>query len=94
MAKLLFASNLLSLGFIATKSYILYCCCSPIIGVLMWSCLLLYVDDIVLTALSPGGLLQRNIATLQQVFSMTDMGQLHHFLGVFVTCRDDGLFHS
>jgi len=94
MAKLLFASNLLSLGFIATKSYILYCCCSPIIGVLMWSCLLLYVDDIVLTALSPGGLLQRNIATLQQVFSMTDMGRFITSCEVSVTCGDDGLFLS
>jgi hypothetical protein len=25
---------------------------------------------------------------------MTDMGQLHHFLGVSVTRRDDGLFLS
>ena len=60
----------------------------------MWSCLLLYVDDIVLTALSPGGLLQRNIATLQQVFSMTDMGRFITSLEVSATCGDDGLFLS
>ena len=42
--------------------------------------LLLYVDDIVLTASSPS-LLHRIIAALRHEFSMTDMGPLHHFLG-------------
>jgi hypothetical protein len=40
--------------------------------------LLLYVDDIVLTASSPA-LLRRIISALQQEFSMEDLGVLHHF---------------
>ena len=43
--------------------------------------LLLYVDDIVLTA-SSQRLLERVISSLQQEFAMKDLGQLHHFLGV------------
>jgi len=45
--------------------------------------LLLYVDDIVLTASSPG-FLRRIISALQQEFSMKDLGELHHFLGMRV----------
>jgi hypothetical protein len=45
--------------------------------------LLLYVDDIVLTASSPA-LLRRIISALQQEFSMKDLGVLHHFLGMHV----------
>lgn len=45
--------------------------------------LLLYVDDIVLTA-SSAALLRRTISALQQEFSMKDLGQLHHFLGMQV----------
>ena len=44
--------------------------------------LLLYVDDIVLTASS--ALLRRTIQALQQEFSMKDLGELHHFLGMHV----------
>lgn len=55
--------------------------------------LLLYVDDIVLTA-SSDGFLQRIISALRQEFSMTDMGPLHHFLGIFVERRGNGLFLS
>jgi len=55
--------------------------------------LLLYVDDIVLTASSPS-FLQQVIAALQREFSMTDMGPLHHFLGLSVDRRVDGLFLS
>ena len=55
--------------------------------------LLLYVDDIVLTALSQS-FLQHVIAALQQEFSMIDMGPLHHFLGISVDRRADGLFLS
>ena len=51
--------------------------------------LLLYVDDIVLTV-SSQNLLQQNIAALQWEFSMTDMGPLHHFLGVSFEHLDDG----
>jgi hypothetical protein len=47
---------------------------------------LLYVDDIVLTASSPG-LLRRVISCLQQEFAMKDLGALHHFLGVTVERR-------
>ena len=43
--------------------------------------LLLYVDDIILTA-SSESLLCRIIASLQQEFAMKDLGALHHFLGV------------
>ncbi|XP_066333530.1 uncharacterized mitochondrial protein AtMg00810-like [Miscanthus floridulus] len=53
--------------------------------------LLLYVDDIVLTA-SSAGFLKHIIAALQREFAMTDMGQLHHFLGISVTRSADGLF--
>ena len=51
--------------------------------------LLLYVDDIVLTA-SNQRLLQSVISSLQQEFAMKDLGQLHH-LGVTVEPRPSGL---
>ncbi|GJV27335.1 ribonuclease H-like domain-containing protein [Tanacetum coccineum] len=44
--------------------------------------LLLYVDDIVLTA-SSETLLQQIISSLHQEFSMTDRGSLDYFLGIF-----------
>ena len=53
--------------------------------------LLLYVDDIVLTA-SSQQLLERIISSLQQEFAMNDLGQLHHFLGVTVETRPSRLF--
>ena len=52
--------------------------------------MLLYVDDIVLTA-SSQRLLQSVISSLQQEFAMKDLGQLHHFLGVTVEHRQSGL---
>ena len=52
--------------------------------------LLLYVDDIVLTASSPQ-LLQRIISSLQQEFAMKDLGQLHYFLGATVEPCPSGL---
>jgi hypothetical protein len=56
--------------------------------------LLLYVDDIVLTA-SSTQLLQRIITSLQQEFAMKDPGQLHHFLGVTVEpLRTSFLLHQ
>jgi hypothetical protein len=55
--------------------------------------LLLYVDDIVLTA-SSTDLLRRIIAALQQEFSMKDLGKLHHFLGMHVQRTASGLFLS
>jgi hypothetical protein len=55
--------------------------------------LLLYVDDIVLTASSPD-LLWRTIRALQQEFSMKDLGELHHFLGMHVQRCGTGLLLS
>jgi hypothetical protein len=53
--------------------------------------LLLYVDDIVLTA-SSNVLLRHIIDLLHHEFAMKDLGDLHHFLGLSVTHRNDGLF--
>jgi hypothetical protein len=76
-----FASHLFSLGFIETKSdsslFIYHQ--GPDTAYL-----LLYVDDIVLTT-SSAKFLQYVIGALQREFAMTDMGQLHHFLGISVT---------
>jgi len=55
--------------------------------------LLLYVDDIVLTA-SSVGLLQRTVTSLQSEFAMKDLGELHHFLGMHVQHRGTGMFLS
>jgi hypothetical protein len=56
--------------------------------------LLLYVDDIILTA-SGTELLHRTISTLQREFTMKDLGPLHHFLGITVERRPNGLsFHQ
>jgi hypothetical protein len=52
--------------------------------------LLLYVDDIVLTA-STADLLRRTIVALQREFAMKDLG-LHHFLGITIERRPQGLF--
>jgi hypothetical protein len=53
--------------------------------------LLLYVDDIILTAFSTK-LLRRTISALQREFIMKDLRPLHHFLGITVERRPDGLF--
>jgi hypothetical protein len=53
--------------------------------------LLLYVDDIILTA-SSTELLRRTIYALQWEFVMKDLGPLHHFLGITVEHRPAGLF--
>jgi hypothetical protein len=53
--------------------------------------LLLYVDDIILTA-SSTVLLRRTISALQQEFTIKDLGPLHHFLGITVERCPDGLF--
>ena len=57
------------------------------------SYLLLYVDDIIVTASSPA-LLQHVTARLRSEFAMTDLGDLHHFLGTSVTRDSHGLFLS
>jgi hypothetical protein len=53
--------------------------------------LLLYIDDIILTA-SSAALLQLTISALKWEFAMKDLGPLHHFLGVFVQHPADMLF--
>jgi hypothetical protein len=55
--------------------------------------LLLYVDDIILTA-STQSLLSSVISKLRQEFAMTDLGPLEHFLGVQVRRTPKGLFLS
>ncbi|GJX94926.1 ribonuclease H-like domain-containing protein [Tanacetum coccineum] len=55
--------------------------------------LLLYVDDIVLTA-SSEILLQQIIRSLHQEFAMTDLGPLNYFLGISVSHDSSGLFLS
>ena len=85
-----FASHITSLGFVEAKADTSLFTCSRGADTAF---LLLYVDDIVLTA-SSQSFLQRIIAALQREFSMTDMGALHHFLGVSVDRRGDDLFLS
>ena len=46
--------------------------------------LILYVDDIILTA-SSGDLLRSVVSSLTAEFSMKDLGHLHHFLGTTVS---------
>ncbi|GJZ74210.1 ribonuclease H-like domain-containing protein, partial [Tanacetum coccineum] len=55
--------------------------------------LLIYVDDIILTA-SSTTLLQQIIASLYKEFDMTDLGALNYFLGIFATRHSTGLFLS
>jgi hypothetical protein len=52
--------------------------------------LLVYVDDIILTASTPS-LLHDVVDKLRQAFAIKDIGALHFFLGVQV-CRDDDGF--
>ncbi|GJX08958.1 ribonuclease H-like domain-containing protein [Tanacetum coccineum] len=55
--------------------------------------LLLYVDDIILTA-SSTSILQRIISSLHVEFSMTDLGPLNYFLGISATRTTSGIFLS
>ncbi|MFS8010596.1 putative RNA-directed DNA polymerase [Helianthus anomalus] len=55
--------------------------------------LLLYVDDIVLTA-SSTTLLNAIIQFLSREFAMSDLGALHYFLGIKVSRHSNGLFLS
>lgn len=52
---------------------------------------LLYVDDIILTASDPT-ILQSLVSKISLEFSMTDLGELHHFLRILVTRDKSGLF--
>ncbi|XP_051229419.1 uncharacterized mitochondrial protein AtMg00810-like [Lolium perenne] len=53
--------------------------------------LLLYVDDIILTA-STAGLLRQLTDSLRAEFALKDLGPLHYFLGIEVVRRADGFF--
>jgi hypothetical protein len=55
--------------------------------------LLLYVEDIILTA-SSTDLLQLIMVRLHSEFAMTDLGDLHHFLGISIMLLSEGLFLS
>ncbi|GJS54483.1 ribonuclease H-like domain-containing protein [Tanacetum coccineum] len=55
--------------------------------------LLIYVDDVVLTA-SSTDLLQRFISSLHKEFDMTDLGALNYFLGISITRDSTGMFLS
>ncbi|CAM8893220.1 unnamed protein product [Rhodiola kirilowii] len=55
--------------------------------------LLVYVDDIILTA-SDSSFLRNIISILSKEFAMTYMGSLHYFLGISVTKNHDGLLLS
>ncbi|GJS81028.1 ribonuclease H-like domain-containing protein [Tanacetum coccineum] len=55
--------------------------------------LLIYVDDIILTASCPA-LLQQIIGSLNNEFDMTDLGALNYFLGIFADRTPTGLFLS
>jgi hypothetical protein len=82
-----FASFLLSLGFAEAKfdtSLFIFHRGSDTVY------LLLYVDDIILTAFSME-LLRRTISALQREFVMKDLGPIHHFLGITVERRPDGV---
>jgi hypothetical protein len=85
-----FTTHLLTLGFIASR-------CDSSLFILhrdgMTAYLVLYVDDIILTGSTPS-LLQQIVASLHKEFSMSDLGELHHFLGVNVHRSDAGLFLS
>jgi hypothetical protein len=83
-----FTTYLMSLGFIEAKFDTLLFIFRRSTDMIY---LLLYVDDIILTT-SNTELLRRTISTLQQEFVMKDLGSLHHFLGITVECRLDGLF--
>jgi hypothetical protein len=83
-----FATYLLSLGFVEAKAdtslFIFHRGADMVY-------LLLYIDDIILTA-SSMMLLRRIVSALQQEFAMKDLGPLHHFLGITLERRPDGMF--
>jgi hypothetical protein len=85
-----FASFLTTIGFVCAKSDTSLFILHQPAGT---AYLLLYVDDIVLTA-STDALLQNITAKLQQELSLKDFGDLHYFLGVSVKRSRDGFFLS
>jgi len=52
--------------------------------------MLVYVDDIIITGLD-NALISVVITQLQHEFPLTDLGPLHFFLGIQVTCTKEGL---
>jgi hypothetical protein len=85
-----FTSYIFTIGFIASK-------CNSSLFILRrgteLAYLLLYVDDIILTANTIT--LLRSITTLlASEFSMTDLGALHHFLGINVHRNTTSMFLS
>lgn len=83
-----FAVYISSLGFRSSKSdtsLFIYHHGSDVIY------LLLYVDDIILTASSPA-LVTRVISRLSSEFPMSDLGPLSFFLGISATRSSSGLF--
>ena len=85
-----FAGFLATLGFVATRSD------SSLFTLARGNdaaYLLLYVDDIVLTA-SSTTLLQHLQSQLSGEFSMKDLGPLHYFLGIAITRTAHGFFLS
>lgn len=55
--------------------------------------ILLYVDDIIITG-SSSNLVNSSISALSSVLDISDLGRLHHFLGISVTYNDTGIFLS
>jgi hypothetical protein len=85
-----FSSRLLELGFYGSKSdnsLFIYKSDSVTIFALV------YVDDIILTG-SHTSAINELIHTLSRDFPMKDLGDLHYFLGVFVTRVTNGLHLS
>ncbi|WVZ54515.1 hypothetical protein U9M48_005301 [Paspalum notatum var. saurae] len=85
-----FAAHLRSLGFVEAKtdtSLFVYRHGDEL------AFLLLYVDDVILTA-STSSLLHRLIISLQAAFPMKDLGPLQHFLGIGVTRSPTGMVLS
>jgi hypothetical protein len=83
-----FAAHLRSLGFVTTDSdtslFVLRCGSDT-----AW--LLLYVDDIVLTA-SSNALLQQIVHDLRSAFVVKDLGTLHYFLSIQARRTPQGFF--
>lgn len=52
--------------------------------------LLIYVDDILITGDSEEEI-QTIIEDLSKIFSLKDLGEVHHFLGIEITCTTNGL---
>jgi hypothetical protein len=85
-----FTTYLHTCGFVASKSdSSLFILRTPT----TMAYLLLYVDDIILTA-KHTTTLHNIISSLHREFSMSDLGDIHHFLGVNVIRHSNGLFLS